>query len=91
MAIATRSELVLEADPEDVDMSSARLRNVTNLVQSYIDEQKLPGALSLVARNGKIVHLETYGNLDQERTSGTARHDLSLLFDDQTDRQCRTR
>src|SRR6478752_10412343 len=67
MAIATRSELVLEAEPEDVDMSSARLRNVTNLVQSYLDEQKLPGALSLVARGGKIVHLETYGNMDQER------------------------
>ena len=48
-------------------MSSARLRNVTNLVQRYLDEQKLPGALSLVARGGKIVHLETYGWMDQER------------------------
>jgi CubicO group peptidase (beta-lactamase class C family) len=67
MAIATRSELVIEADPEDVDMSSARLRNVTNLVQRYLDEQKLPGALSLVARGGKIVHLETYGTMDEER------------------------
>jgi CubicO group peptidase (beta-lactamase class C family) len=67
MAIATRSELVIDAEPEDVDMSSARLGNVTNLVQRYIDEQKLPGALSLVARSGKIVHLETYGSMDVER------------------------
>ncbi len=67
MAIATRSELVIEAEPEDVNMSSARLRNVTNLVQRYIDDQRLPGALSLVARGGKIVHLETYGLMDVER------------------------
>jgi CubicO group peptidase (beta-lactamase class C family) len=67
MAIATRSELVIEADPEDVDMSSARLRNVTNLVQGYIDDQRLPGALSLVARGGKVVHLETYGSMDDRR------------------------
>lgn len=67
MAIATRGELIIDAEPEDVDMSSARLRNVTHLVQRYIDEQKLPGALSLVARRGKIVHLETYGSMDDER------------------------
>jgi CubicO group peptidase (beta-lactamase class C family) len=48
-------------------MSSARLRNVSRLVQGYIDEQKLPGAISLVARRGKIVHFETYGNMDDER------------------------
>ncbi len=67
MAIATRSELVIDAEPEDVNMSSARLRNVTNLVQGYIDDQRLPGGLSLVARGGKIVHLETYGSMDVER------------------------
>jgi len=48
-------------------MSSARLRNVTNLVQGYIDDGRLPGALSLVARGGKVVHLETYGEMDEER------------------------
>jgi CubicO group peptidase (beta-lactamase class C family) len=48
-------------------MSASRLRNVTRLVQGYIDEQKLPGAISLVARHGKVVHLETYGNMDSER------------------------
>jgi CubicO group peptidase (beta-lactamase class C family) len=67
MAIAMRSETSIEAAPEDVGMSSARLRNVTRLVQSYIDDQKLPGAISLVARRGQVVHFETYGNMDAER------------------------
>src|SRR5690242_20689869 len=67
MAIATRSDLLIEAEPEDVGMSSVRLRNVSRLVQRYIDGQKLPGAISLVARRGKLVHFETYGNMDDER------------------------
>src|ERR1700730_4556697 len=67
VAIALRSQIEIEAAPEDVGMSSARLRNVSNLVQGYIDDQKLPGAISLVARRGKVVHFETYGNMDVER------------------------
>ena len=68
MALALAAEpLAVEAEPEDVGMSSARLGNVSRLVQRYIDEQKLPGAISLVARRGKVVHFETYGEMDAER------------------------
>src|SRR3982074_2956893 len=67
MAIALRSEIGIEAAAEDVGMSSTRLRNVSNLVQRYIDDQKLPGAISLVARRGKVVHFETYGHMEDER------------------------
>lgn len=57
---------LIEAEPEDVGMSSERLDNVSRVVQSYIDEGKFPGAISMVARRGKVVHFETYGNMDQE-------------------------
>ncbi len=67
MAIATRRDLFVEAAPEDVGMSSAGLRNVSRLVRGYLDERKLPGAISLVARRGRVVHFETYGNMDDER------------------------
>jgi CubicO group peptidase (beta-lactamase class C family) len=67
MAIATRSDLFVEAAPEDVGMSSSGLRNVSRLVQGYIDDRKLPGAISLVGRRGRVVHFETYGNMDDER------------------------
>ena len=67
MAIATRSEIEIEAAPEDVGMSTPGLRNLSRLVQSYIDQGKLPGAISLVARRGKVVHFETRGSMDYER------------------------
>ncbi|MGI8550356.1 MAG: serine hydrolase domain-containing protein [Dehalococcoidia bacterium] len=57
---------LVEADPEDVGMSSARLKNVTRLVQGYVDDGKIPGAISLVARRGKVVHFETVGRMDTE-------------------------
>jgi CubicO group peptidase (beta-lactamase class C family) len=67
LVVTGRSDVVIEADPEDVGMSSAGLLNVSRLVQRYIDDQKFPGAISLVARRGKVVHFATYGNMDDER------------------------
>ncbi len=55
-----------EAIPESVGMSSRRLAHITRLVQRYIDEGKYVGAISLVARRDKVVHFETYGQLDAE-------------------------
>jgi CubicO group peptidase (beta-lactamase class C family) len=57
----------IEASPEDVGMSSAKLRNVTNLVRRYVDTGRYAGVTSLVARNDKVVHFETYGRMDAER------------------------
>ncbi len=48
-------------------MSSRGLGNVSRLVRRYVDDGRLPGALSLVARRGRVVHFETYGNMDDAR------------------------
>lgn len=57
---------LIEAEPEDVGLSSARLGNVTRLVQGYVDDGKIPGAIAMVARRGKIVQFETFGRRDVE-------------------------
>jgi CubicO group peptidase (beta-lactamase class C family) len=56
----------IQAEPEAVGLSSARLKNVTRLVQGYIDSGRLAGAMSLVARRDQVVHCETYGQADLE-------------------------
>ncbi len=68
MAVAIETERFVEATPEDTGMSSSHLRNVSRVVQSYIDDRKLPGAISMVARRGKVIHFETYGNMDDEHS-----------------------
>src|SRR5687767_899493 len=66
MVATLNTATMIEAEPEDVGLSSARLGNVTRLVQSYIDSGKIPGAISMVARRGKVIHFETYGKADAE-------------------------
>ncbi|HXH20737.1 MAG TPA: serine hydrolase domain-containing protein [Dehalococcoidia bacterium] len=57
---------MLEAEPEEVGLSSTKLNNVTRLVHGYINDGKIPGAISMIARRGKVVHFETYGKMDEE-------------------------
>ncbi len=47
--------------PEDVELDPVRLRNVTRLVQGYVAEGKIPGAIALVARRGRVVHCDVVG------------------------------
>jgi len=52
--------------PETLNFSSAKLEKARQQMQSYVDERKFPGLITLVARRGKIVHAEKYGMQDIE-------------------------
>ena len=52
--------------PEDVGMSAERLERITAMTQRYVDEKKLAGVATLVARRGKIVHFEVVGQRGAE-------------------------
>lgn len=52
------------ASPESVGMSSERLAKIAPVMQQYIDDGKLAGLATFVARKGKVVHHETYGMAD---------------------------
>jgi CubicO group peptidase (beta-lactamase class C family) len=54
---------------ETVGMSTERLGRIGPAMQRYIDDGLVPGTVTLVARKGKIVHLEARGARDVE--SGT--------------------
>jgi CubicO group peptidase (beta-lactamase class C family) len=47
-------------------LSSTRLRNAENLIQRYVGDGILPGAVTLVARKGEIVYLKAQGWHDIE-------------------------
>ncbi|MGK0305551.1 MAG: CubicO group peptidase (beta-lactamase class C family) [Gammaproteobacteria bacterium] len=51
---------------ESVGFSSQRLDRIAPAMQRYIDQGKLAGTLTLVARNGKIVYLNAQGMQDKE-------------------------
>jgi CubicO group peptidase (beta-lactamase class C family) len=54
------------ARPEEVGLSSERLKRVTELILRHIDARSFSGAVTLVARNGRIAHHEAQGLMDLE-------------------------
>lgn len=68
IAGCTRQENKLPAaKPEKAGMSAERLKRIKHVMQSYIDENKLPGMITMVARHGKVVHCEKYGLMDADK------------------------
>lgn len=55
------------ASPEDVGMSSERLLEIDAVIKRHIDAGEIQGAVTAVARRGKVVHFEAYGLMDVER------------------------
>ena len=54
------------AAPEEVGMDSGRLSRLTDSMQGLVDEGRLAGVVTAVARHGKIVHFESAGWRDME-------------------------
>ena len=57
---------LIHATPEDVGLSSERLARLTAVLQDHVDAGRLPGAVALVARRGRIAYLEAVGYRDKE-------------------------
>jgi CubicO group peptidase (beta-lactamase class C family) len=52
--------------PEDVGMSSERLLSVRETMLRLVQEQNISGAVTVVARRGRVVHFEATGLMDLE-------------------------
>jgi CubicO group peptidase (beta-lactamase class C family) len=55
------------AKPESVGFSSDRLQNLHSLIQNEIDQKQLAGAVTILARHGKLIDYRTYGQRDTEK------------------------
>ncbi len=62
---------------EEVGFSSQRLSRVDKMAQGYVDQGKLAGTITLLARGGKTFHQESYGFADLE--SGAPMQPDSLI------------
>jgi CubicO group peptidase (beta-lactamase class C family) len=60
--------------PEEVGVSTERLQRITQMIKRRIDAGDLAGAVTLVARRGKVVHLVAQGvsDLDSKQPMTTA-------------------
>ena len=72
-----RAQDLPTATPESVGLSSVRLDEATRGLQSHVDAGDIAGVVAAVARHGRLVYLESLGELDRER--GLAMRDDALF------------
>ncbi|NLS97548.1 MAG: beta-lactamase family protein [Planctomycetaceae bacterium] len=54
------------AKPEDVGVSSAKVEELSKFMQSLVDDGKIAGGVTMMARHGKVIHLKAVGMADRE-------------------------
>jgi len=59
-----QSKEIPSADPKDVGLSAERLDRIGNWLESEIAAKKIPGAVVLIARRGKVAWHKAFGVLD---------------------------
>src|SRR5688572_21394019 len=69
-SLAHAAPLPRAAQPEDVGLSSQRLLRLTETFTADVSAEKIPGAVILVVRRGKVAYFQTFGF--QDRAAGTA-------------------
>ncbi|MDX1579694.1 MAG: serine hydrolase domain-containing protein, partial [Gemmatimonadota bacterium] len=65
-SVAFASPGMAVTTPEEVGLSSDRLERLSGAMQALIDEGRLAGMTTMLAREGAVTHFETYGYRDVE-------------------------
>jgi CubicO group peptidase (beta-lactamase class C family) len=66
VAPAPAQELARAKAPEEVGLSSERLERLSAALKAGVDKGEIPGAVVLIARNGKIAYFSAFGFRDRE-------------------------
>ncbi|MEE3302833.1 MAG: serine hydrolase domain-containing protein [Candidatus Neomarinimicrobiota bacterium] len=62
--------------PESVGLSSNRLKRLTDELDAYVADQKLPGGVALVLRKGKSAYFYSFGYRDKELMDPMEKDDI---------------
>jgi CubicO group peptidase (beta-lactamase class C family) len=71
-----KSPVLTEASPESVGVSADRLARINKMCTEAVQNGDLPGIVSMVVRNGKIVHWKAYGMADNQAGRTLKRDDI---------------
>src|SRR5713101_5706915 len=58
--------------PEEVGLSSERLERLTHVTQAHVETGRLPGAVLVIARYGKIAYFKSFGYRDRAKEAPMA-------------------
>jgi CubicO group peptidase (beta-lactamase class C family) len=79
-ALPALAASVQTTKPEQTGFSSERLGRIHEMVQRHIDAHDISGAVTLVARNGKVAHFEAHGLADIESRKPMSKDSLFWIM-----------
>ena len=79
-AITTFASEIPVAEAESVGMSTERLQRIDAAMQRHIDAGDIQGAVTAVARRGKVVHFKAHGLMDVEAERPMAQDALFIMM-----------
>src|SRR5688572_7706221 len=68
------------ARPESVGMSSQRLGRLTTEMKALTDRGAVPGVVTMVAKDGKVVHFEAAGKRELENGSPMKKDTIFRIY-----------
>jgi hypothetical protein len=74
--LAGAADIPWASSPEEVGMSSERLQQINIVIQRHIDAGDIQGAVTAVARRGKLVHFQAHGLLASSTAPGVSLRSL---------------
>jgi CubicO group peptidase (beta-lactamase class C family) len=69
VAAAASAQSLRPGSPDSVGLSAERLERLSDALQAYVDDGKVAGSVTLVARRGRIAYFEAFGNRDAEASA----------------------
>ena len=67
LSVSVLAQGLPKVEPDQVGFSAQRLKRLSTVFQSDVDKGAIPGAVVLIARDGKVVFFEAFGFQDREK------------------------
>lgn len=80
VGVAATDEVLPTVEPESVGMSTERLARIDSLTRRYVNEGKLAGVVTLVARHGKVTYFDAVGTGNLEKDTPMAHDTLFRIY-----------
>jgi CubicO group peptidase (beta-lactamase class C family) len=69
VAAAASAQSLRPGSPDSVGLSAERLERLSDALQAYVDDGKVAGSVTLVARRGRIAYFEAFGSRDAQASA----------------------
>ena len=69
-----------KVDPELVGVSLERLKRVSEISKNYVSDGKVPGIVTMIARKGKLIYFEAFGNRGINNKVKIKKNDLFRIY-----------